>query len=106
MTKIQDQIDAMYARIETQKEILCESFISSNVVDEIESLIASAIKFGELCAKRDASIPKTHENFQAWLKSLEFYTTLVFRIGDRIFDRDGDFYRTPAVQVAFEAWLE
>lgn len=106
MTNTQERIDEIYARIETKKESLCESFAFCDVEDEIESIIASAIKFGELCAERDASIRKTHENFQAWLKAKDFYTTLVFRIGDRIFDRDGDVYRTPAVQVAFEAYQE
>lgn len=52
---IQETIDIRYEEIEGLKQKLSEDhYMNPEQEDELEELIAQAIKFGELCAKRDA----------------------------------------------------
>ena len=52
---IQETIDIRYEEIEGLKQNLSEDhYMNPEQEDELEELIAKAIKFGELCAKRDA----------------------------------------------------
>ena len=52
---IQETIDIRYEEIEGLKQNLSEDhYMNPEQEDELEELITKAIKFGELCAKRDA----------------------------------------------------
>lgn len=42
--------------------------------------------------------------FKEWFASQDFYTNMRFVHGDALFDKDGDFFRILAVQIAWEAW--
>lgn len=42
--------------------------------------------------------------FEEWFVSQYFYTNMRFVHGDALFDKDGDFFRILAVQIAWEAW--
>ncbi|MFW2098602.1 hypothetical protein ACG9ZL_20740 [Acinetobacter sp. ULE_I057] len=44
------------------------------------------------------------EKFKEWFVSQYFYTNMRFVHGDALFDKDGDFFRILAVQIAWEAW--
>lgn len=59
---IQETIDIRYEEIEGLKQNLSEDhYMNPEQEDELEELITKAIKFGELCAKRDAksqAVPK------------------------------------------------
>lgn len=58
---IQEIIDFQYQEIEGLKQILSEDhYMNPEQEDELEELIAKSIKFGELCAQRDAkaSVPE------------------------------------------------
>ncbi|MDH0828105.1 DUF551 domain-containing protein [Acinetobacter johnsonii] len=53
--EIQETIDIRYEEIEGLKQNLSEDhYMNPEQEDELEELITKAIKFGELCAKRDA----------------------------------------------------
>lgn len=52
---IQETIDIRYEEIEGLQQKLSEDhYMNPEQEDELEELIAKAIKFGELCAQRDA----------------------------------------------------
>lgn len=52
---IQDNINHLDQQIDDLKQLLVENhYMNPEQEVELESLIAKAIKFGELCAKRDA----------------------------------------------------
>lgn len=42
--------------------------------------------------------------FKEWFASQDFYTNMRFVHGDALFDKDGDFFRILAVQIAWEGW--
>lgn len=42
--------------------------------------------------------------FEQWFQDQDFYTNMRFVHGDALFDKDGDFFRILAVQIAWEAW--
>ncbi|WP_288496943.1 hypothetical protein [uncultured Acinetobacter sp.] len=44
------------------------------------------------------------DKFKEWFVSQYFYTNMRFVHGDALFDKDGDFFRILAVQIAWEAW--
>ena len=44
------------------------------------------------------------DKFEQWFKDQDFYTNMRFVHGDALFDKDGDFFRILAVQIAWEAW--
>ncbi|MFW1946186.1 hypothetical protein ACG93R_22135 [Acinetobacter guillouiae] len=44
------------------------------------------------------------DKFKEWFVSQYFYSNLRFVHGDALFDKDGDFFRILAVQIAWEAW--
>lgn len=57
--ELQEIIDIQYDQIEGQKQKLSEDhYMNPEQEDELEELIASAIKFGELCAQRDSATPE------------------------------------------------
>ena len=61
---IQELIDFKYEEIEGLKLNLSEDHhMNPEQEDELEELIAQAIKFGELCAKRDAKARAVPEGF-------------------------------------------
>lgn len=61
---IQETIDIRYEEIEGLKQKLSEDhYMNPEQEDELEELIAQAIKFGELCAKRDAKAQAVPEGF-------------------------------------------
>ena len=61
---IQETIDIRYEEIEGLKQNLSEDhYMNPEQEDELEELIAKAIKFGELCAKRDAKAQAVPEGF-------------------------------------------
>ena len=61
---IQELIDFKYEEIEGLKLNLSEDHhMNPEQEDELEELIAQAIKFGELCAKRDAKAQAVPEGF-------------------------------------------
>lgn len=61
---IQETIDIRYEEIEGLKQNLSEDhYMNPEQEDELEELIAQAIKFGELCAKRDAKAQAVPEGF-------------------------------------------
>lgn len=61
---IQETIDIRYEEIEGLKQNLSEDhYMNPEQEDELEELITKAIKFGELCAKRDAKAQAVPEGF-------------------------------------------
>ena len=63
---IQETIDIRYEEIEGLKQKLSEDhYMNPEQEDELEELIAQAIKFGELCAKRDAKAQAVPEGYVA-----------------------------------------
>lgn len=44
------------------------------------------------------------DKFKEWFVSQYFYSNMRFVHGDALFDKDGDFFRILAVQIAWEAW--
>lgn len=53
---IQNNIDCLYAEIEElQQEITEGNFMTPDQEEQLELLITKSIKFGELCAQRDAN---------------------------------------------------
>lgn len=44
------------------------------------------------------------DKFKEWFVSQYFYSNLRFVHGDALFDKDGDFFRILAVQIAWEVW--
>ena len=61
---IQETIDIRYEEMEGLKQNLSEDhYMNPEQEDELEELIAKAIKFGELCAKRDAKAQAVPEGF-------------------------------------------
>ena len=57
--ELKEIIDIQYDQIEGQKQKLSEDhYMNPEQEDELEELIASAIKFGELCAQRDSATPE------------------------------------------------
>ena len=61
---IQETIDLRYEEIEGLKQNLSEDhYMNPEQEDELEELITKAIKFGELCAKRDAKAQAVPEGF-------------------------------------------
>ena len=44
------------------------------------------------------------DKFKEWFASQDFYTNMRFVHGNALFDKDGDFFRILAVQIAWEAW--
>lgn len=68
---IQETIDIRYEEIEGLKQKLSEDhYMNPEQEDELEELIAQAIKFGELCAKRDAKAQAVPEGFVLVKKEL------------------------------------
>ncbi|WP_213073236.1 hypothetical protein [Acinetobacter johnsonii] len=68
---IQETIDIRYEEIEGLKQKLSEDhYMNPEQEDELEELIAQAIKFGELCAKRDAKAQAVPEGFVVVAKEL------------------------------------
>ena len=62
--EIQEAIDIRYEEIEGLQQKLTEDhYMNPEQEDELEELIAQAIKFGELCAKRDAKAQAVPEGF-------------------------------------------
>ena len=62
--EIQETIDIRYEEIEGLKQNLSEDhYMNPEQEDELEELITKAIKFGELCAKRDAKAQAVPEGF-------------------------------------------
>lgn len=62
--EIQETIDIRYEEIEGLKQNLSENhYMNPEQEDELEELIAKAIKFGELCAQRDAKSQVVPEGF-------------------------------------------
>ena len=62
--EIQGTIDIRYEEIEGLKQNLSEDhYMNPEQEDELEELITKAIKFGELCAKRDAKTQAVPEGF-------------------------------------------
>ena len=61
---IQETIDIRYEEIEGLKQNLSEDhYMNPEQEDELEELITKAIKFGELCAKRDAKAQAVPEGY-------------------------------------------
>lgn len=61
---IQELIDFKYEEIEGLKLNLSEDhYMNPEQEDELEELIAQAIKFGELCAQRDAKAQAIPDGF-------------------------------------------
>lgn len=61
---IQETIDIRYEEIEGLQQKLSEDhYMNPEQEDELEELIAKAIKFGELCAQRDAKAQAVPEGF-------------------------------------------
>ena len=68
---IQETIDIRYEEIEGLKQNLSEDhYMNPEQEDELEELITKAIKFGELCAKRDAKAQAVPEGFVLVKKEL------------------------------------
>ena len=68
---IQETIDIRYEEIEGLKQNLSEDhYMNPEQEDELEELITKAIKFGELCAKRDAKAQAVPEGFVVVAKEL------------------------------------
>ena len=62
--EIQEAIDIRYEEIEDLQQKLTEDhYMNPEQEDELEELITKAIKFGELCAKRDAKAQAVPEGF-------------------------------------------
>lgn len=92
---IQETIDIRYEEIEGLKQKLSEDhYMNPEQEDELEELIAQAIKFGELCAKRDAKAQAVPEGF------------VLLPIKDaKFFSHDGDNYEVhdTLVEAKYEA---
>ena len=43
-------------------------------------------------------------DFEKWFKDQDFYTNMRFIHGDKLFDKDGDFYRVLPVQMTYQGW--
>lgn len=110
MKNVAKEIQASFANLGTDKKL-------GRMVDELGSFSQrftprGASKMSDIqgsidhlnTTRRDAPLGKTHANFQEWFKAKDFYMTLIFQHGDRLFDRDGDRYRIITVHIAFEAW--
>ena len=70
--EIQETIDIRYEEIEGLKQKLSEDhYMNPEQEDELEELIAQAIKFGELCAKRDAKAQAVPEGFETAIQPPE-----------------------------------
>lgn len=53
----QEQVDALYGQLEGLQNAFIENhFVSRNGEDDLESLINTAIRYGEACANRDQSV--------------------------------------------------
>lgn len=77
---IQELIDFKYEEIEGLKLNLSEDHhMNPEQEDELEELIAQAIKFGELCAKRDAKAQAVPEGF---VEKTESNTHHYFKLKD------------------------
>ena len=77
---IQETIDIRYEEIEGLKQKLSEDhYMNPEQEDELEELIAQAIKFGELCAKRDAKAQAVPEGF---VEKTESNTHHYFKLKD------------------------
>ena len=62
--EIQEAIDIRYEEIEGLQQKLTEDhYMNPEQEDELEELITKAIKFGELCAQRDAKAQVIPEGF-------------------------------------------
>ena len=42
--------------------------------------------------------------FEKWFKDQDFYTSMRFIHGDKLFDKDGDVYRVLPVQMTYQGW--
>lgn len=63
--EIQEAIDIRYEEIEGLQQKLTEDhYMNPEQEDELEELITKAIKFGELCAQRDAKAQVIPEGFE------------------------------------------
>lgn len=80
---IQETIDIRYEEIEGLKQNLSEDhYMNPEQEDELEELITKAIKFGELCAKRDAKAQAVPEWISVQDKLPKFQQEVLILVGD------------------------
>jgi len=98
---IQELIDFKYEEIEGLKLNLSEDHhMNPEQEDELEELIAQAIKFGELCAKRDAKAQAVPEGFVLVPKKA------TKKMLDAGYEAHDGFFSNGAVQDVYVAMIE
>ena len=98
--EIQEAIDIRYEEIEGLQQKLTEDhYMNPEQEDELEELITKAIKFGELCAQRDAKAQVIPEGFeQAYSK---IFSPIVKRPYPRL--ENGD-YKYIEIDQGWKLW--